>query len=90
MKGRLKPLAHIAEDVSVQGRPMYPRALCVPQADGVVRGAGNKGTGGKTGLITVLYLGVDLKKQRVRIRLPFGRFCLFKEMEKGMKSKTEC
>lgn len=26
----------IAEDVTVQGRAMYPRALCVPQADGVV------------------------------------------------------
>lgn len=36
MKKGPKPLAHIAEDVSVQGRAMYPRALCVPQANGVV------------------------------------------------------
>lgn len=36
MKWEAQASAHVAEDVSVQGRAMYPRALCVPQADGVV------------------------------------------------------
>lgn len=57
-------MAHIAEDVSVQGGAMHPRALCVPQADSVVRGTGDKGTGGQAGLVTVLHFGVDLKGQR--------------------------
>lgn len=57
-------MAHIAEDVSVQGGAMHPRALYVPQADGVVRGTGDKGTGGQAGLVTVLHFGVDLKGQK--------------------------
>lgn len=56
--------AHIAEDVSVQGGAMHPCALGVPQADGVVRGTGDKGTGGQAGLVTVLHFRVDLRRQR--------------------------
>lgn len=48
----------------MQSGAMHPRALCVPQANGVVRGTGDKGTRGQAGLITVLHFRVDLKGQR--------------------------
>lgn len=50
----------------MQRGAMHPGALCVPQADSVVGGTGDKGTGGQAGLVTVLHFRVDLKGQRVQ------------------------
>lgn len=48
----------------MQGGAMYPGTLCVPQANGVVRGTSDKGTGRQASLVTVLHFRIDLKRQR--------------------------
>lgn len=82
--------AHIAEDVSMQGGAMHPGALCVPQADGVVRGTGDKGTGGQAGLVTVLHFRVDLTRQRGQSHVSSEGAVPFLFKEKGMRLKGKC
>lgn len=59
--------SYIAEDVAVQGCAMNVGALSVPQANGVVRGAGDEGTRGEAWLVVVLYLWVHLRAGKINL-----------------------
>lgn len=57
--------SYIAEDVTVQGCAVDVGAFSVPQANGVVRGAGDERARGEARLIVVLHLWIHLRASKI-------------------------